>query len=175
MKKFLINKIYDEPWGVPESILDNLDEALQPDGIEKFSPAPGEFFIEKAEPLGRVVTFEQEAFIKFMVEDKDFFFQVYPLVNQNWFFPFELRDIVRTIKDLYYSGIQVTYNSILEAMTARYDMADESRAISWKIIESVLEECQGDECFEGLDVDWYKVYFIERLLKTIKIPTGEWI
>lgn len=149
----------------PVGVLDDLDTTLAPDGC---------YFVEKPESLGRFVTFEQEAFIKFMVEDQDFLFQVYVFVDQNWFSCPELRDIVRTIKDLYYDKIPVTYNNILDAMAGRYDLTDETKEMSWNIINEIMKECRGDECLEGLDEDWYKSYFVERLIMTIPAPATEW-
>lgn len=155
------NLNYDYPVGV----FDDLMQTLNPD-----EP----FFIEKPERLGRWVTYEQEAFIKFMVEDSDFLFQVYVLLDQNWFDVPEMRDIARTIKDMYRSGALITYDSVLEKIAQRYGSPDESKTISLEMIKTILEECQGNECLEDKGEEWYKRYFVKRLLLLIPIPEKEW-
>lgn len=180
MKKIIAKKTYEEPWTLPESIFDGLDEALQPDDVdetvvETMTEREPSFFTDKGEPLGEWIPKQELAFIKFMVEDPDFFFQVYPLINQNWFSVPELRDIVRTMKDLHDDGVEVTYRSLSEEMVQHYDLADLSKEISWGIITGVLEDCQGDECLDGFDRDWYEKYFIDRLIiRQDDVDSKEW-
>lgn len=180
MKEIISKKTYEEPWKLPESVFDGLDEALQPDDVdetvvETMTEKEALFFTDKGEPLGKWVPNQELAFIKFMIEDPDFFFQVYPLIDQNWFSVPELRDIVRTMKDMHNDGVKVTYGNLSAEMVRHYDLGDLSKQISWGIICEVLEECQVDDCLEGYDQDWYEKYFIDRLIiRQDDVDSKEW-
>ena len=171
--------MYEEPWTLPESIFDGLDDALKPDQIDEsvvevVSSNINKYFIDEGDPLGEWVPKEELVFIKFMIEDRDFFFKVYPLIDQNWFTLPEFRDIARTLKDMYRSGVDVTYPNLSVELLHHYDLSDITKEISWGIICELLEECQEDWCLEGFDIDWYKWYFVDRLVKFIPIPGNEW-
>ena len=161
--------IFEEPWILPESLFAHLDEALEPDDevIKYVTDNNPEFFTEKGEELGKWIPLEQEAFIKYMIEDKDFLFQVYPLIDQNYFTIPELRDIVRTIKDMTHDEVEVTYPNLSIELLHHYDLSDISKEISWGIVCEVLEECQDDNNFRSIDNDWYKDYFINRLISRL--------
>lgn len=108
----------------------------------------------------RTVPYEQEIFIKFMVEDKNFLFQTHK-IDQNEFTVRELRDIVRTIKDMSNAGEEITYETLRETLRPRYAGDDESKEISWMIIEAVLDECASGVCLNGVDEDKCKKHFIK--------------
>lgn len=123
------------------------------------------YFIEKPEPLGRVIPKEQEVFIKLMIEDRDFLFRVADLIDQNWFDPVELRDVVRTIKDMYAEGCEITYDSVYSRVSSHYDVTELSKEISVLIIKCALDECKTGECIERIPIDKYKDVFIKRLVE----------
>ncbi len=123
-----------------------------------------DFFKQKPEPWRRVPK-EQEAFIKLLVEDKDFRFRAIDLVDQNWFDPFELRDIVRTIKDMYSEGREITYKSIYERIAPHYDISDISKEISLVIIKATFDECETGDCTKRISIDKWKEDFINRLIE----------
>ena len=120
----------------------------------------------KTDPWG-MVTNEQLAFVKFMVEDRNFLFRTVNLIDQNMFSPNEMKDIVRTIKDLCLRNEDITYDNIKVRMKPRYEDGDESKEISWMIIEAMLEEMSGDDCLEGRNITKYKDLFIKKLVEYV--------
>lgn len=124
-----------------------------------------DYFKEKPEPLGRVVPKEQEAFIKLMIEDKEFLFRVVHLIDQNWFAPAEMRDVVRTIRDMYADGVEITYDSVYSRVSGHYDVTDLSKEISLIIIKDALDECQEGGCIDRIPLERYRDVFINRLVE----------
>lgn len=124
-----------------------------------------EFFKENPRALHRVVTKEQEVFIKLMVEDSEFLFRVIDLIDQNWFEPFELRDIVRTLKDIYNEGGEISYDNLFNRVAPHYDVSEISKEISLEIIKQVLEDCKTGTCIGTIPESKWKENFINRLIE----------
>lgn len=114
----------------------------------------------KMDPWG-MVTNEQLAFVKLMVEDCEFLYHTMS-IDQNLFSPPELRKIVRTIKDLVDAREDVTYDRLVEVMQPEGEL-DESQEISWMITTALIDEMKGDECLERRSAENFKKYFIKKL------------
>ena len=141
----MTNDFYDDPVGV----FDDLDETL---GI-----VTKKSFFKDPKGLERVIEDDQIAFIKLMIEDRDFLCLSNNCIDQNWFTLPESRDIIRVIRDFYDDGLPLTYNNILKELESHYDTSSVSGEISWKIVCEFFEE------MERVDASQYKEYFLAKL------------
>lgn len=108
------------------------------------------------EPLGRMVGEDQIQFLKLLVEDNGFLFLVNDRIDLMWFDVPEVRDIIRTIRDFYDAGDELTYDALKNVLKGHYDLNDISKEISWGIINEVLDDA------EKSDNGGWKKYFISK-------------
>ena len=120
-----------------------------------------DFFLPKTNPWS-MVTNDQLAFVKFMVEDEEFLYYYAKSIDQNLFSPPELRKIVRAIKDLADAKEDVTYDRLIEMMQPEGEL-DESQEISWMITTALIDEMKGDDCLERSNPVKLKEFFIKKL------------
>ena len=100
---------------------------------------------------------DQIQFIKLLVEDINFLFQVNDRINPEWFTVPELRDVVRTVRNFYDAGEVLTYEKLKDELKTHYDLNDVSKEISWLIIKEVLEDAENAE-----NKGWNR-FFITRM------------
>lgn len=124
------------------------------------------FFKTDAKPLGRIITDEQEAFVKLLIENPSFrsFFCISMergLFENIGFTPYEIGDVRRTVREMYKRNAVISYESVLDEMRPRYEGND----LSWEIIVAIMGEC------ESMDPDGIGVW--ENIFKTAAGEIGD--